>query len=37
VAKALTDGRDSELGVRWRLVDEEGRPIRLDPDELRGG
>ena len=37
VTEALTDGRDSELGVRWRLVDGDGRPIRLDPDELRGG
>ena len=25
--KALTNGRDRELDVRWRLVDERGRPI----------
>jgi hypothetical protein len=36
VAEALIDGRDSELGVRWRLVDADGRPIRLDPDTLGG-
>lgn len=36
VAKALADGRDDALGVRWRLVDGDGRPILLDrPDRRR--
>ena len=30
VARLLTGGRDEGLGVRWRLVDGEGRPITLD-------
>jgi hypothetical protein len=30
VVDALSDGRDSALGVRWRLVDGDGRPIRLE-------
>jgi hypothetical protein len=30
VADLLADGRDDRLGVRWRLVDGEGRPIVLD-------
>ena len=30
VAALLVEGRDDDLGVRWRLVDGEGRPIRLD-------
>jgi hypothetical protein len=30
VAAVLIDGRDDELGVRWRLVDGEGRPITVD-------
>ena len=30
VAKVLVDGRDDELGVRWRLVDGDGRPIAPD-------
>jgi hypothetical protein len=30
VVDALSDGRDAALGVRWRLVDGDGRPIRLD-------
>jgi hypothetical protein len=34
VADLLADGRDSALGVRWRLVDGDGRPISLDPDAL---
>jgi hypothetical protein len=29
VARLLADGRDDELGVRWRLVDDEDRPITL--------
>jgi len=34
VAALLVDGRDDELGVRWRLVDGEGRPIAVDLDSL---
>jgi hypothetical protein len=30
VARLLGGGRDEELGVRWRLVDGEDRPIALD-------
>ncbi len=30
IARLLADGRDDELGVRWRLVDGEDRPITLD-------
>ena len=37
VGELLGEGRDNELGVRWRLVDDEGRPIRLDPRDLEGG
>jgi hypothetical protein len=33
--EALVDGRNDELGVRWRLVDNEGRPIGLTVDEVR--
>ena len=31
VAALLADGRDDALGVRWRLVDGEDRPITLHP------
>ncbi len=34
VADLLVDGRDNGLGVRWRLVDGDGRPIPLDTDAL---
>lgn len=34
VARLLVDGRDADLGVRWRLVDGEGRSITLDLDAL---
>jgi hypothetical protein len=34
VASVLADGRDDELGVRWRLVDGAGRPITIDPRAL---
>lgn len=34
VAKVLADGRDDDLGVRWRLVDGDDRPITLDLDAL---
>ena len=30
IAELLAEGRDERLGVRWRLVDGEGRPIVLD-------
>jgi len=29
VARLLADGRDDELGVRWRLVDDDDRPITV--------
>jgi hypothetical protein len=35
VADVLADGRDEDLGVRWRLVDGDGRPILLEPRRLR--
>ncbi|HEX2754504.1 MAG TPA: hypothetical protein VHM48_03520, partial [Candidatus Limnocylindrales bacterium] len=35
VAELLADGRDEGLGVRWRLVDGEGRPIVLDRSPRR--
>ena len=36
VADLLAEGRDNELGVRWRLVDGDGRPISIDADALEG-
>jgi hypothetical protein len=30
VAAVLIDGRDDNLGVRWRIVDGDGRPILID-------
>jgi hypothetical protein len=35
VVEALGDGRDEELGVRWRLVDGEDRPIGLTARDIR--
>jgi hypothetical protein len=35
VIEALGDGRDDELGVRWRLVDGEDRPIGLTARDIR--
>jgi len=35
IAELLAHGRDEALGVRWRLVDGEGRPILLDPAPRR--
>jgi hypothetical protein len=32
VARLLAGGRDEDLGVRWHLVDGDGRPITLDVD-----
>ena len=37
VATLLAHGRDERLGVRWRLVDGEGRPILVEPKRRRGG
>jgi hypothetical protein len=34
VARLLEEGRDEDLGVRWRLVDGDGRAISLDLDAL---
>ncbi|MGK2851985.1 MAG: hypothetical protein ACSLFN_13885 [Candidatus Limnocylindrales bacterium] len=30
LARVLADGSDDDLGVRWRLVDGDGRVITLD-------
>ena len=35
VAELLADGRDEALGVRWRLVDGDGRPITLESARRR--
>jgi hypothetical protein len=35
LVEALGDGRDDELGVRWRLVDDEDRPIGLTAADVR--
>lgn len=35
VVDAISEGRDGQLGVRWRLVDADGRSIRPDSDALR--
>ena len=32
IARLLAGGRDDDLGVRWHLVDGDGRPITLDLD-----
>jgi hypothetical protein len=37
VAELLADGRDDDLGIRWRLVDDEGRPIAIDARKLTAG
>ena len=37
IVELLNEGRDSGLGVRWRLVDDDGRPIRVDTDQLDAG
>jgi hypothetical protein len=34
LAEALDDGRNDELGVRWRLVDGDDRPIGLTSADL---
>jgi hypothetical protein len=35
VVEAIGDGRDEELGVRWRLVDGEDRPVGLTGKDIR--
>lgn len=35
VVDLLSDGRDEELGVRWRIVDSDGRPILLNRSKHR--
>ncbi|MEP6639688.1 MAG: hypothetical protein ABJC39_10105 [Chloroflexota bacterium] len=35
VARLLLDGRDPDLGVRWRLVDGDDRPITIDFDAVK--
>jgi hypothetical protein len=37
IAELLVEGRDERLGVRWRLVDGDGRPILLDQAARRQG
>ena len=37
VARLLGGGRDEDLGVRWRLVDGDDRPITLDLEALSDG
>jgi hypothetical protein len=37
VAELLGEGRDSQLSVRWRLVDGDGRAIRLERRDLKDG
>ena len=37
VAELLADGRDDELGVRWRIVDGDGRPILIEVPKPRRG
>ena len=32
--EALTEGRDEALDVRWRLVDEDGRPVGVSTDDV---
>ncbi len=35
IAELLADGKDERLGVRWRLVDGDGRPILLESTRRR--
>jgi hypothetical protein len=37
VVAMLIEGRDDDLGARWRVVDEAGRPIRVELDRHRRG
>ena len=34
LVRLLADGRDERLGVRWHLVDGDGRRIHLEPDDV---
>ena len=34
ILEVLADGRDEALDVRWRLVDDDGRPIGLSARDL---
>jgi hypothetical protein len=34
IVELLADGRDDDLDVRWRLVDDAGRPIGLSADDV---
>ena len=35
IVEEIDDGRDELLGVRWRLVDGDGRPVGLTAEDLR--
>lgn len=35
LVEAIDHGRDEDLGVRWRLVDDEGRPVGLTATDVR--
>ena len=35
IVEEIDDGRDEALGVRWRLVDGDGRPVGLTGEDLR--
>ena len=35
LVEEMDDGRDESLGVRWRLVDGDGRPVGLTAEDLR--
>ena len=35
LVEEMDDGRDEALGVRWRLVDGDGRPVGLTAEDLR--
>jgi hypothetical protein len=37
VVDLLSDGRDAGLGVRWRLVDDDGRQIQVDTKAVERG
>jgi hypothetical protein len=37
VVDALSEGKDAALGVRWRLVDDDGRPISIDTGAIGRG
>ncbi len=35
IVEEIDDGRDEALGVRWRLVDGDGRPVGLTAEDLK--